>query len=213
MRRFALLALLPLAACGDSAVGRSATAIASGLGGGRDVPPVTRAQADASPFASILVRVAGGRTAYVVLHSATAERQTWLGADRAVLVTQRGRLVATVGLPGGQLVDTWFGPPDPLAGPVELLDGAASWRVVDLQPGDRFGYRLDCVMRVTARGQEVILERQFELATVEETCRGSDGARITNRFWVDPRSGFVWKSDQWAGAAGRVRIEVLKPLS
>ncbi len=36
-------------------------------------------------------------------------------------------------------------------------------------------------------------------------------AAIVNRFWLDPRTGFVWKSDQWAGPAGRVRIEVLKP--
>jgi hypothetical protein len=214
MIRVALPGLLAvtLAGCGDSAVGRSAAAIGQGIAGGRDAPPITREQADASPYAAILVRAEGGRTAYVVLHSATAERQTWLGADRTVLVTQRGRLVQTAGLPGGQLVDTWFGPPDPLAGPVELLEGAAGWRVVDLQPGGRFGYRLDCTMRVTERGPVVILDRQYDLATVEERCRGGDGASIVNRFWIDPRSGFVWKSDQWAGAAGRVRIEVVKPL-
>jgi hypothetical protein len=217
MRRVALafvplLVALPfLAACGDSPVGRSAAAL-GGVFAPSDRPPVTRAQAESSPFASILVRVDGGQTAYVVLHSAVGDRLTWLGADRAVLVTQKGRLVSTVGLSGGRIVDTWFGPPDPLAGPVELLDGAAAWRLVDIQPGDVFGFRVDCTMAVTARGPVVILERQYELATVEERCRGSDGRSIVNRFWVDPRTGFVWKSDQWAGPAGRVRIEVLKPL-
>lgn len=205
------LSLLLLAGCGDSVVGRSATAFTSMFqAGGR--PPVTREQVEASPFASILVRVDGGQIAYVVLHSAVGGRQTWLGADRTVLVTQQGRLVATYGLAGGRIVDTWFGPPDPLTGPVELLDGAASWRLVDVQPGDVFGYRLDCTMAVTARGPAVILERQYELATVEERCRGSDGRAIVNRFYIDPRTGFVWASDQWAGPAGRVRIEVVKPL-
>ncbi len=218
MRRFArprpalllapLLALL--AACGDSAIGRSAVALSDTLIGS-DRVPISRADADASPYAAILVRASGGRPAYVVLYGSVGGRQTWLGADRGVLVTEHGRLVATANLRGGQLVNTWFGPPDPLSGPVEALDGAAGWRQVDLQPGDVFGYRLDCTMAVTARGPVVILDLQYELATVEERCRGDDGASIVNRFWVDPRSGFVWKSDQWAGPAGRIRIEVLKP--
>jgi hypothetical protein len=212
MIRVAAALLLPLlAGCGDSAIGRSATALGSAFFGGERAP-VTRAQVDESPYASILVRVDGGQLAYVVLYGSVGDRQTWLGADRTVLVTERGRLVATYGLAAGRIVDTWFGPPDPLAGPVELLDGAASWRQVDLQPGDVFGFRLDCTMAVTARGPVVILERQYELATVEERCRGSDGSSIVNRFWIDPRTGFVWRSDQWAGPAGRVRIEVLKPL-
>lgn len=210
MRRFALVFLLALAACGDSPIGRSAVAIGDTLLAG-DRPPVTREAADASPFAAILVKADGGRSAYVVLHSTVSERQTWLGADRTVLVTLNGRLVATANLPGGRVVNTWFGPPDPLGGPVDSIDGAATWRMMDLQPGDIFGYRLDCTMVVTARGPVVILDRQYDLAAVEERCRGDDGAAIVNRFWLDPRTGFVWKSDQWAGPAGRVRIEVLKP--
>jgi hypothetical protein len=209
MSRFACVLLL-LAGCGDSAVGGAGAAIGGSLFR-EDRPPVTRAQVEASPFAAILVQAAGGASAYVVLHSTVGDRQTWLGADRAVLVTQRGRLVATYNLPGGQLVNTWFGPPDPLTEPPDQLDGAASWRIVDLQPGDQFGVRLDCTMRVVRRGTVVILDLQYDLAEVEEGCRSTDGARIVNRFWVDPRTGFVWKSDQWAGAAGRVRIEVLKP--
>lgn len=213
MRRFGLAAvpLLVLAACGDSAVGRSATAIGGRLLAPADQPPVTRAQVDASPYAAILAKATGGRTAYVVLHGTVGDRQTWLGADRAVLVTEHGRLVATANLPAGQLVDTWFGQPDPLAGPAEAIDGAAAWRVMDLQPGDHFGYRLDCTFAVTGRGPVVILERQYELAAVEERCRGSDGRSVVNRFWVDPRTGFVWKSDQWAGPGERIRIEVVKP--
>lgn len=213
MRRLRFVPLLlALAACGDSAVGRAGLAIGQTVRGPSSAPPVTRAQVEASPFASIMVRVNEGAPAYVVLYGAVGNRLTWLAADRAVLVTQNGRLVATANLPQGQLVNTWPGPDDPLSGPAEALDGAAHWRVVDLQPGDRFGYRLDCTLRVTERGPVVILERQYDLATVEERCRGSDGANIVNRFWVDPRTAQVWRSDQWAGPGVRVRIEVLKPF-
>jgi hypothetical protein len=206
-----LLALpLLLAACGDSPVGRAGAA-AVGLVRPNTQPPITRAEAEASPYASILVRVGGGQPAWVVLFGASADRQTWLAADRSVIVTRAGRIVATANLPGGQLVDTWQSGPDPLSGPVEFLDGAAAWRVVDLQPGDRFGFRLDCTLAVTARGPVVILERSYDLATVEERCRGSDGSAIVNRFWADPRTGFVWKSDQWAGPGTRISIEVVKP--
>ena len=207
----ALLCLLALGGCGESVVGRSASALGSVLFGNKR-PPVTRAQVDESPYAAILVSVDGGTVAYVVLYGSVGGRQFWIAADRAVLVTEGGRLVATAGMAGGRIVDTWFGPPDPLVGPVELLDGAAGWRQVDIQPGEVFGLRLDCTMQVTARGPQVILERQYELATVEERCRTSGGSSVVNRFWVDPRTGFVWASDQWAGPAGRVRIEVVKPL-
>lgn len=212
IRVAAALTLLALTGCGDSVVGRSAGALAGSLFGDRR-PPVTRAQVDESPYAAILVSVDGGKVAYVVLYGSVGGRQFWMAADRTVLVTQGGRLVATSGLGGGRIVDTWFGPPDPLVGPVELLDGAAGWRQVDIQPGDVFGLRLDCTMQVTARGPRIILERQYELATVEERCRTSEGSSVVNRFWVDPRTGQVWASDQWAGPAGRVRIEVVKPLS
>jgi hypothetical protein len=210
--RACLLLLLAtmLPGCGDSAVGRAGGAALS-LARPNTAPPITREEADASPFASILVRVGGGAPAWVVLYGATTERQTWLAADRTVIVTRQGRVVATANLPTGQLVDTWQGAADPLAGPVELLDGAATWRVVDLQPGDRFGVRLDCTLAVTARGPVVILDRSFDLATVQERCRVSEGGAITNTFWVDPRSGFVWKSDQWAGPGTRIAIEVIKP--
>jgi hypothetical protein len=205
-----LLGASLLAGCGDSQVGRAGGAVLS-LVRPNTAPPITRAEADASPFASILVRVDGGRPAWVVLFGTTADRQTWLAADRSVIVTRHGRVVATANLPSGQLVDTWQGAPDPLAGPVDLLDGAATWRVVDLQPGDRFGFRLDCTLAVTARGPVEILERSFDLATVQERCRTSEGGTVTNTFWVDPRTGFVWKSDQWAGPGTRISIEVVKP--
>jgi hypothetical protein len=185
--------------------------------------PITREQADAQPFASILARQDGGRPALLILQSAGASgggapaRLTWLSADRQAIMTQGGRLIATG---GGRrnLAGTVFQDADPLRDPLQIpVGGVFARRAVDILPGtDRdaepaFGLQLDCRLAPEVDETIVVLDRPIEARRIAESCTGS-GASHRNTFWADLGTGFIWRSDQWAGpGAPRLTIEVLKP--
>ena len=57
------------------------------------------------PYASLLLRIGKGPTGLVILESIDGERLTWVSADGVYLVTERGRIIATRGLPNN-LVST-----------------------------------------------------------------------------------------------------------
>ena len=84
---------------------------------------------------------------------------------------------------------------------------AATRRTVDLAragqgpAGMRFGLALTCRLRAD-------LSEEEDALLVEERCRGD--ARFTNRFWADPRTGAVFRSEQWIGEqTAPLRLEVL----
>lgn len=185
--------------------------------------PITRAQADAQPFASILARQDGGRPALLILQSAGAggaggpPRLTWLSADRQAIMTLGGRVVATG---GGRrsLAGTIFQDTDPLRDPLQIPeDGVYARRAIDLLPGTQreaeavFGLQLNCRLAPEADETIVVLEQPHAVRRITERCTG-DGAAHTNRFWADLETGFIWRAEQWAGPGQpRLTIEVLKP--
>ncbi|MEM1314572.1 MAG: YjbF family lipoprotein, partial [Pseudomonadota bacterium] len=57
-----------------------------------------------------------------------------------------------------------------------------------------------------------IVERVYDLVRIDEPCAGPS-RRIENRYWVDPATGFVWRSRQWAGRSGPVIVEIARPLA
>jgi hypothetical protein len=121
--------------------------------------------------------------------------------------TDGARVVAMAGL-STWVAATRFDGPDPLASATALLDGpATARRLVDLMTGARdpqrmrFGISLECHLRA-ARAEDALY--------VEERCGG--GARFVNRFWADPATGAVWRSEQWGGSDGRMMtVEVITP--
>lgn len=127
--------------------------------------------------------------------SAPGARQIWRGPGHIALQTEGARVVATAGF-AQSVMATRLDGPDPLDDPRALVGReAAARRTVDLAGADRdpasmrFGLTLDCVLRGRA-------ERGW--IWVEERCAG-DVAPFTNRFWADPATGTIWRSEQWAG--------------
>ena len=150
----------------------------------------------------------GRRQARASLHQTQGERRLWRTAGGLVVATDGARVVATSGLQE-MVAATRFDGPDPLTSPL-VLSGreAQTRRVVDLmrlgrQPdGMSFGVTLDCQLRA--------VEADADSMLVEERCRGD--ATFTNRFWVDPRSGAVFRSEQWIGRGlPPLIVEVLSP--
>ncbi|PWS38773.1 hypothetical protein DFH01_05845 [Falsiroseomonas bella] len=148
-----------------------------------------------APRRAVLLPVSGG-----------APRAIWRSeAGNIAIATEGPRIVATAGL-RQMLMATRFEGPDPLDHPLALRGTEAfARRSVDLATNERdpstmrFGVALDC--RLSGRDEA-------GWVVVEERCTGG-GASFTNRFWVQPESGAVLRSEQWAGdEAGVLTLEM-----
>jgi len=139
------------------------------------------------------------------------ERRLWRTPSGLVVATDGARVVATAGLPQ-VLVATRVDGPDPLVDPQALLDRTAvARRLVDLMRPSRdpasmrFGIAVEC--RLSAR------EAPAEQALlVEERCRAGGSQSFVNRFWVDPSSNTIYRSEQWVGVgASLLSVEPVVP--
>jgi hypothetical protein len=176
-----LLALLP-GACGD-------TPAAQAL---RRAPQAAPPSVPDGPHLLLV----SPRRAVLLPVSGSGPRAIWRGeASNIALATEGARVVGTAGL-RQMLMATRFEGPDPLDAPLALRGAEAfARRSVDLAGNERdpatmrFGVSLEC--RLTGRDEDGWL-------VVAERCTGGDAA-FTNRFWVQPETGAVLRSEQWAG--------------
>ncbi len=178
-----VLALL-LAGCGD-------TPVAAAL---RGVMPAAEAPAAALPAGGL--RLTGTRQPLVfALAQQTGNRRLWRADGGVAVATEGPRIIATAGL-GQMLTATRQEGPDPLEDVAALLDQPASTRrTVDLagasrEPSSmRFGLVIECRLTAARLATEIL---------VREACTSPAGA-FTNRFWADPETGTVLRSEQWVG--------------
>lgn len=174
---------------------------------GRQPPPVTRAQADALPYASMLVWFEDAPQAFVVLGEILDGQQlAWYSASRQVIVTQGCFVVKTAGLES-DLSGTRF----PGQVPDLRQAGAGLTRHIDVQARNIYGFPL--VSRFDAKGLEEVevLDRTYQLMRVEEQVTAGQ-LRYRNTHWIDPDTGACLKSRQQLTPDSPVlNLEVLKP--
>lgn len=86
-------------------------------------------------------------------------------------------------------------------------------RLVDIMPGDHFGVPVTSTYQVAGNESITILERQYDTLVVKEICSAPIlDWEFENTFWVDIRTGFIWRSIQhFAPGLPPIDIEVLKP--
>ena len=175
--------------------------------------PLTDDQIKAIPYASMGVRIGSSAGVVTILASVDGQRLHWASADRIVLITERGRLVKTIGLPR-DLLTTRFTDDDQLL-PVargERASEAGISRIVDLRPKDDFGvpvqsqYAVQAEESLTLLGQSRTLLRVRERVTVRKWRWSTD-----NLFWLDPADGRIWKSrQQFCPEVPAITMELLK---
>lgn len=216
-RRGLLLALVAATVSG-CAVNRTmqlnAEALRLAIKGAPDVP-LTRAGVNQIPYATIGAKIGKGPRSLLVLGRVAGDDLHWISADRAALVTRHGRLVASAGLPHN-LTATRTVEPDPVATGLHRLQGTRSaTRLVDITPGNLFSMPVYAELQVLGRERIQVLELDFDTLVVTEWCRVPLLEwEFENRFWVDARTGFVWRSVQHLSPeVPEVRIEVFKPAA
>ncbi len=205
---------LGLAGCASDSLSLLGSSFSSGGGGGSGYP-ISDAQIAAIPYASIGVRIGSSAGVVMILASVDGANLHWASADRVVLITQRGRLVKTIGLPR-DLLTTRFteGDPLPLAVRGEAqADEARISRIIDLRPKDDFSVPVESrcaaigMETVTIFGQPRSLLHLRERVVVRKWRWSTD-----NQFWVDPATGKVWKSrQQFCPDVPAITLEVLRP--
>jgi hypothetical protein len=162
-------------------------------------PEITRSQVSKLPYATMRAKIARGPRGILALARYDSNDLHWISRDSALFVTRRGRVIRTGGLVEN-LLGTDVGDNDPVQTGLHRLTGPASFtRWIDTDFENRYQ------MKVMSK---------FDLVRRELNYVPDIGWKFTNHYWVDEKSGFVWKSRQYiAHSFGPLELEVLKPAA
>ena len=182
------------------------------------------------PYSSIYAEVNDQGKIFMVLAyvgenpKTCTEQLKWMSSDKAMIVTENGRIVQTLLLPYENLSGLAFQPLDEYSSAnnssedsssafdVSANPGAQKWQAVyDWQPNYRFGYKANITR--TYAGNETV---ETPLASID-TKKFQEKIQfpmleqdITNEYWVDSK-GKVVKTIQYLGPdMTRLELTVLK---
>ncbi|MEZ8131813.1 YjbF family lipoprotein [Enterovibrio norvegicus] len=228
----ALFALtLPLSGCSQKSTALYDTFSVAAFG-----PQDIEKSADdihALPWASIYAKLDGDAQAFMVLgfaekravltedapqvaNTSPIYQLKWLSANNEMVVTESGRLMKTVGLQNGNLLNSESDATDPLQLGLHKDSTPTSWsRTIDWRPGNHFGVTLTSSFANKGIQTLIINEKPVETLYFVETVDAPElDIQFENEFWVSPQSGRVLSSKQAiAPTLPSIDITVLKPFS
>jgi hypothetical protein len=200
-----------LAGCNARSFEDAGDALHLAMFGQPDVP-VTRAQVLDIPYATIRAKVGKGQRSVLVLFRYDGPDLHWVSADRIVFTTRKGRLVRTAGLPSDLRHSEILGLDPTIAGLSGIEGPVALRRLVDIEPGSRYGIPIRSTIAPEGPERIEIVERTYETVRFRERCVAEPlDWTFDNVFWADRRNGFVWRSLQhFTPDLPPVEIEILK---
>jgi len=151
-------------------------------------------------------------SAVLILGNLDGQRQAWYGAHGTVVFIEHGRVVQTAGL--SQNLDGLQLPADdPFARGLQTLTAPVSYRLgKDWSPGYRYGVPVDATLTPVGHEQISILGTTHDVLRVDEQLSvPALHYRATNHYWVDPRDGFIWKSEQQVAPGLGLQLVQLRP--
>jgi hypothetical protein len=176
---------------------------------------ITRDSISKIPYASISAKIGKGPRSLLILSQKTREELHWISADRAVIVTQNGRVIKTYGFPEN-MRQTHLEGKDPVNRKLHTLKKSTQFkRSIDIDKGNKFGTQISSSFRVI--GSRTITIAEIEIKTVlvvERNTAKTINWSFTNYYWADSYDGFIWKTRQHiAPSFDPVDIEFLKPAT
>jgi hypothetical protein len=85
-------------------------------------------------------------------------------------------------------------------------------RTEDWSPGYRYGVIVDARLVPAGRTEITILGTPHTVLRVDEQLSApAAGYHATNHYWVDPRNGYVWKSEQHVTPQLTLTLTALRP--
>jgi len=152
------------------------------------------------PYASIYARVNGGSQILLVLAYAENGNLKWVTRDKAMLVTRNGRLIKTLNLPDNLLEVTNIDA-DPLAHAQRIVDGTQWTRIQSWTQGKQL-HSATLSSRFTLAGTETVtvLDAPHVYRVLNEDVSVAElNTHYRNRFWIEPDTGAVIKTEQYVG--------------
>jgi hypothetical protein len=165
-------------------------------------------QIDAIPYAQLLLR-SPEISGVLVLGYDDQGRQAWMAGHEAVYYLEKNGLISGMSALGrsSSIQIKGNNPFDDLASvqnPVKLQ------RRYDWMPGYHYGVSVNGELRRTGTETITLPNRTLNVVRYEESLKGP-GISVTNIYWADPLTGFIWKSRQYLAPDYAVEIEQLKP--
>ncbi len=176
---------------------------------------LTRADLDRIQAATIAVSSGAGPRAYLVPLARSGDYLDYRD-EQGNSVVMLGGAISELETAGHDLDAVRFDPRDPIA----HLTPFGAWPT-DLWREYRFSVRqistyglaMHCVFEPQGLETIEIVELRYDLLRVREICTNS-ARRVNNTYWLEPGSGFIWKSEQWLGPnIGPVTIEIIRPFA
>jgi hypothetical protein len=140
--------------------------------------------------------------------------QFWVASGKQVLLLRNGLAVRSIGLGlEGDLDGTRLADDSPFKqGLHHVADGFTTRRWIDLYKGQEVGVIVNS--RFSRRSEQTlkILDKEYTVLRVDEQIDApAIGLSATNRYWVDPRDGFILQSEQQLTTQLRVKVVQLTP--
>ena len=147
------------------------------------------------PYASSLINFKKSPKSLIILQSKQKDTYTWVSSDSRVFRTKNGRVVETSGLP-----NDLYNIKRPNISFKEILNEASSANYIayySFKKPSLNNLRVEISTKVLGNKKINILQEERNLILVEERLVSKQvNWKRTNKFWVDPETYFVWKSEQ-----------------
>ena len=135
----------------------------------------------------------------------------WRTSDNAQLIIRGGVLVGSRGI-GGDIISSEATPTVRAIAGARAGQGERRYFMSDGGSSD-VEVVLSCDIQNLGRSDTRIVHQSYQTIHLRENCVGGAGNRIgiTNEYWVQPGSGIVRRSRQWAGPySGYFELILLK---
>lgn len=172
----------------------------------------TAAAVAANPYYQLFARTSTGQ-GVLILGNIDGAREDWYGHGGIVVFIRHGRVVQTAGLPQN-LEGLYEVARNPFARGLQYLSTPTTitYRV------DWSGYRYGVPVRatLTPKGMQMvtILGHARQLLQIDESLDAPAAHwQALNRYWVDPVTGLIWKSEQHIAPGQTLSLVQLKPYT
>jgi len=157
---------------------------------------ITRDLVEQIPYASATLKIGKGSTGLVILESVENKRYTWVSADKIYVVVRDGRIIRSLGLFNN--LTSYKSPKQTFKEIIEENNPVLDYFTY---------YSYDQPLLLNLKAQVHLSNRGLQSVSIfgvkrnlylieEDISNGYVGWKVKNKFWVDPKDFFVWKSIQ-----------------
>ena len=174
---------------------------------------LTRAELNEIPYATIAVSRQDSPRAFLVPLADNAGYLDYRDSSGRSVRMLGGAVVGSAGLVYA-LAALRVGRRDPVAHETPLAEWPEQiYREYQYRVHEtgKYGITLSCTYQPVARETIEIVEINFDLMRVSEVCT-NQRRQVTNTYWVEEDTGFIWKSEQWLGPEiEHLTVEIIRP--